>query len=186
MKKFIGSSIFKKENQNDYRVYRTRKLKTAPLEPPVFERHSGIPGFNQEKLSLATVALIGAGGLGSEIGEGLTRKGVGRILIFDHDVVEASNLNRQMFFRKDLGKNKALCLAENLSQMGFGNTTLIGYPYDFELAIKENGPIDCSLAIVGVDNDPCRVKAAKYFLKKQTPIVFTAVSEDGNSGYVFI
>ena len=183
MKLSIDWLIFDKQ---DYKTYRTKMLETAPFECPVFDRQSKIPGFDQEKLKAATIALIGAGGLGSEIGEGLVRKGVGKILFFDQDVVEPSNLNRQLFYKKDLYKNKAVCLAENLSKMGFGETTLTGYPYSFEEGIAKLGTIDCSIAVVGVDNDLCRVIAARYFLDKGVPVVFTGVSEDGNSSYVFI
>lgn len=159
---------------------------TKPLKENVFERQARIPGFNQGKLASATVVLIGAGGLGGEIGEGLVRKGVGGIKIFDADVVEPSNLNRQFFFKENIYKNKAISLAENLSWFGFGKTTLYGYPYSLEEAIALNIDLNCSVAIVGVDNNPCRVRAASYFFKRKIPVIFTAVSEDGNSGYVFV
>ena len=159
---------------------------TKPLKENVFERQARIPGFDQEKLAFATVVLIGAGGLGGEIGEGLVRKGVGRIKIFDADVVEPSNLNRQFFFKENIYKNKAVSLAENLSWFGFGKTALYGYSYSFEEAFALNIDLSCSVAVVGVDNNPCRVRAASYFFKRKTPVIFTAVSEDGNSGYVFV
>ena len=91
---------------------------TRPLKENVFDRQSRIPGFDQVKLTSATVVLIGAGGLGGEIGEGLARKGIGRIKILDADVVEPSNLNRQFFFKENIYKNKAVSLAENLSYFG--------------------------------------------------------------------
>ena len=159
---------------------------TKPLKENVFERQTGIPGFDQGKLNAATVVLVGAGGLGGEIGEGLARKGIGRIKIFDADVVEPSNLNRQFFFRENLFKNKAVCLAENLSYFGFGRTTIYGYPYSFEEAMALDIDLNCSTAIVGVDNNPCRVYAACYFLQRKIPVIFTAVSETGNSAYVLV
>lgn len=159
---------------------------TKPLKENVFDRQSRIPGFDQGKLASATVVLIGAGGLGGEIGEGLVRKGVGRIKILDADVVEPSNLNRQFFFKENLYKNKAISLAENLSYFGFGKTALYGYPYSFEEALALNIDLNCSAVIVGVDNNPCRVHASFYFFKRKIPVIFTAVSDDGNAGYVFI
>ncbi len=159
---------------------------TKPLKENVFERQSRIPGFNQGKLNSATVVLIGAGGLGGEIGEGLVRKGIGRIKIFDADVVEPTNLNRQLFFKENLYKNKAISLAENLSYFGFGQSTIYGYAYSFEEALALNIDLNCSVVIVGVDNNPCRVRTAFYFLKRKIPVIFTAVSEDGNCGYVFV
>lgn len=175
MKKFLNLP------KSEFRIFYAR-----PLKEDVFNRQSRIPGFIQEKLNSATIVLIGAGGLGGEISEGLVRKGVGSLKIFDSDSVEPSNLNRQFFFRKNLYKNKAISLAENLSYFGFGKTMIFGYPYSFEEAVALNIDLNCSVAIVGVDNNPCRVYAAYYFLKKKIPVIFTAVSEDGNSGYVFI
>jgi len=77
-------------------------------------------------------------------------------------------------------------LAENLSYFGFGRTTIYGYPYTFEEAIALDIDPNCSLAIIGVDNNPCRVYASYYFLQRKIPVIFTAVSENGNSGYVFV
>ncbi|MDD5491198.1 MAG: ThiF family adenylyltransferase [bacterium] len=183
MRRFINWLTPKREG---YRVYQTKALKGSANAGEVFDRQSGIPGFSQEKLSASRIILVGAGGLGSEIGEGLVRKGAGLIKIFDPDVVEPSNLNRQLFFEKDLYKNKAISLAKNLSQMGFGKTKLMAYPYSFEDAFTRNDDLTCSLAIVGVDNNLCRVSAAKYYYEKRIPVIFTAVSEDGNAGYVFV
>lgn len=163
-----------------------RIFSTGELAEEVFDRQIRIPGFDQKSINSATVTLIGAGGLAGEIGEGLVRKGAGKIRIFDADTVEPSNLNRQLFFKKDIYKNKAISLAENLSYLGFGRTILLGYPYSFEEAVALNIDLNCSVAIVGVDNNPCRVYASYYFLKRKIPIVFTAVSADGNSGYVFV
>ena len=167
--------------KSEFKVFYTR-----PLKENIFDRQIQISGFDQEKLTSATIVLIGAGGLGGEIGEGLVRKGAGKINIFDADVVEPSNLNRQFFFKENLYKNKAISLAQNLAHFGFGKTTLCGYPYTLEEATALNINLTCSVAIIGVDNNPCRIHASSYFLKRKIPVIFTAVSEDGNSGYVFI
>ena len=58
----------------------------------------------QEKLKLANVLLIGAGGLGCLTAELLTRAGVGKITILDADQIETSNLQRQVAFQpQDIG-----------------------------------------------------------------------------------
>ena len=78
------------------------------------DRQQKIPGFDQAVFSKSGVLCIGAGGIISQIAPTLVRKGIGRIALLDDDVVEASNLNRQRFYERDLGKNKAFALAENL------------------------------------------------------------------------
>ena len=68
----------------------------------------------QEKLDSATVAVCGLGGLGSNIAVALARAGVGRLLLFDFDTVDMSNLNRQQYFPDQLGRPKASALKETL------------------------------------------------------------------------
>ena len=51
---------------------------------------------NVEKLSHASVALFGLGGVGSYCAEALARCGIGKIMIVDCDVVSRSNINRQL------------------------------------------------------------------------------------------
>lgn len=74
--------------------------------------------WDQRKLMSAKVLIGGAGALGCELAKNLALLGVGHIKIVDFDVVELSNLNRQMLFRdEDIGKNKALVAAERLKEL---------------------------------------------------------------------
>ena len=58
-------------------------------------------------LKKSKIALFGVGGVGGTALEALSRTGVGEIHIFDYDVVEESNLNRQILFTaNDIGKKK--------------------------------------------------------------------------------
>ena len=60
------------------------------------------------------VGIAGAGGLGSNCAMHLVRSGVKHITIADFDVVNESNLNRQFFFRDQLGQKKVEALKANL------------------------------------------------------------------------
>lgn len=60
------------------------------------------------------VGVVGAGGLGSNCAMHLVRSGFSDLVLADPDVVEPSNLNRQFFFAHQIGRPKALTLAENL------------------------------------------------------------------------
>ena len=44
----------------------------------------------------------------------------------------------------------------------------------------------CDVAVCGVDNNPARVAASRYFRATGIPVIFTAVSRDGDHGYVFV
>ena len=68
-------------------------------------------------LESAVVGIAGAGGLGSNCAMHLVRTGVKRLVIADFDVVGESNLNRQFFFRDQLGRKKVDALGENLRRI---------------------------------------------------------------------
>jgi sulfur carrier protein ThiS adenylyltransferase len=68
-------------------------------------------------LERKTVAVAGCGGLGSNAAVALVRSGVGRLILIDHDRVEASNLNRQHFFVDDIGRPKVEALADHLRRI---------------------------------------------------------------------
>jgi len=64
---------------------------------PIFERLALLTGEDGlKKLSNTNVLIFGAGGVGSWAAEALTRSGIGKIGIIDHDIVCASNINRQI------------------------------------------------------------------------------------------
>lgn len=71
----------------------------------------------QEKFSRAVVAICGLGGLGSNIAVALARAGVGTLILIDFDRVDLTNLNRQQYKASQLGREKALALAENLREI---------------------------------------------------------------------
>ena len=64
-----------------------------------------------------TVGIAGAGGLGSNVAVSLARAGVGRLIIADFDKIEPSNLNRQQYFVKQIGRRKVEALRENLKKI---------------------------------------------------------------------
>lgn len=81
-------------------------------------------------MTLATtrVLLVGAGGLGCPASQALAQAGVGHLRVVDDDVVEASNLHRQILYTdEDLGADKATVAAQRLAEIarraGHGTTT---------------------------------------------------------------
>lgn len=65
-------------------------------------------------LESATIGIAGAGGLGSNCAMHLVRAGIKNLVIVDFDVVNESNLNRQFYFRDQIGQVKVEALKENL------------------------------------------------------------------------
>jgi sulfur carrier protein ThiS adenylyltransferase len=83
-------------------------------EVDIFARNvAGITAVLRE----STVAVAGCGGLGSNIALALVRAGVGTLILADHDLVEASNLNRQQFYLSDIGQPKVEALAAHLREI---------------------------------------------------------------------
>lgn len=90
----------------------------TPDEVLRYRRHLGLAGFGpaaQEKLRAGSVLVVGSGGLGCPALLYLAAAGVGRIVIIDPDVVDVSNLQRQVLYSTaDAGRPKALAAAERL------------------------------------------------------------------------
>ena len=79
--------------------------------------HEGLTPEQSHLLQEAKVAVVGLGGLGSNVAMWLARLGVGHLLLYDFDKVELSNLNRQYYFFEDVGKYKAEALLAKLQQV---------------------------------------------------------------------
>jgi len=93
----------------------------APLRPEQYERyrrHLNLPDFGlegQQKLLAGRVLLIGAGGLGCPLAQYLAAAGVGHLGVVDFDVVETSNLQRQVLYGvADIGRPKVDVLRERV------------------------------------------------------------------------
>jgi len=152
----------------------------------VSHRQELIHGFEQSRLTAAHAILVGAGGIGSEVGEGLCRKGVGRLSLVDHDTIEHTNLNRQHFFREDIGRNKAVCLAHNLARHCHAGTSLVGHPYSFEDAVAIGVDLSATIVVCGVDNSQARLAVSRYYRPLHVPVIFIAVDLLAECGHVFV
>ena len=70
-----------------------------------------------EKLKGICIGIAGCGGLGSNCAMALARAGVGTLVIVDFDTVTVENLNRQYYFRDQVGQKKVLALQENIKKV---------------------------------------------------------------------
>ena len=129
----------------------------------------------QTKINQAKILVVGAGGLGCPVLQYLNAAGVGQLGIVDGDIVQESNLHRQILFTEaDIGKMKVQIAKAKLRQQN-SNTTIETYPFFiensniFELIEKYD------LIIDGSDNFSTRylVNDACFFAKK--PLVFGSI-----------
>lgn len=129
----------------------------------------------QEKLSKTAILVIGAGGLGCPLLLYLAGAGIGKIGIIDGDVVEESNLHRQVLYQmSDLGKNKARTAAEKLRQL---NPLIEVQAYSYHLS-AENATAtlsDYDLVMDGSDNFPTRYLVNDSCVTLNKPLIFGSI-----------
>ena len=139
-----------------------------------YSRHLLIPEVGergQGKLLDARVLLIGAGGLGSPTGLYLAATGIGTLGIVDADIVDVTNLQRQILHgTSDLGRLKAISAYETLKEINPGCDVVPHTDYLTSDNIMDILP-QYDIIVNGCDNFPTRylVNDACVFLKK--PIV---------------
>ena len=150
------------------------------------DRQELLSSFDQAAIDNAHGVLVGGGGIGSEIGEGLVRKGIGRLTILDHDIVDITNLNRQKYFEQDIGQRKGPTLAKNLGHYATSGTRLDGYGYSFKDAVAAGIDLSASYVVCGVDCGRTRVDVSRYFYVRKVPVIFVAVDYAAENGYVLI
>jgi adenylyltransferase/sulfurtransferase len=136
-----------------------------------YARHLTLPEFGeggQEKLLKSSVLLIGAGGLGSPLALYLAAAGIGRLGIMDFDVVDVSNLQRQVIHRtQDVGTSKAKSARRGVQDLNPGCQVDI-----YEEGITSANALEIvakyDIVIDGTDNFPTRylVNDACVFLGK--------------------
>lgn len=84
-----------------------------------------------EAIEQARVLVVGAGGVGSEVLKGLILTGLRNVEIVDLDVIELTNLNRQLLYRRrDIGRPKAEVAVEALRKIGSNSLNLVSHTVD--------------------------------------------------------
>jgi molybdopterin/thiamine biosynthesis adenylyltransferase len=136
----------------------------------------GIGEAGQERLAAARVVVLGAGGLGFPLLSYLGAAGVGTVVLVDHDVVEASNLNRQcLFSESDLGQPKATAAARRLSTL---NSEVRWEPIQATLTedVAARLMIGADLAVDCADNWEARAALAAAAWRAGAPLLHGAVA----------
>jgi len=155
----------------------------ARYERQIILKNFGLAG--QQKLFAAKVLVIGAGGLGCPILQYLAAAGVGTLGIVDNDVVELSNLHRQILYSvADIGRLKADCAAEKLSLFN-PDIQVISYPLELS---NQNAALILSkfdLVIDGSDNFPTRYMVNDACALLNLPLVYGALSESEGQVAIF-
>lgn len=151
-----------------------------------YDRQQRIPGWEQARLTAATVLVAGAGALGNEVLKNLALVGVGHLIVVDMDRIERSNLSRTMLFREsDLGATKAVTTAHAAEQLNpaVRVTPLVG---DLRFVLGLGRLHACTLALGCLDNQGARSFLSRLCELAGTPLLDAAMWASGGEVRAFL
>jgi molybdopterin/thiamine biosynthesis adenylyltransferase/rhodanese-related sulfurtransferase len=153
-----------------------------------YSRHLIMPEVGltgQKKLKEASVLCIGAGGLGSPMAIYLAAAGVGRIGLVDFDVVEYSNLQRQILhFTSDVGRSKLESAAEKLRAIN-PEVEVVTHEALFTSANAMKICSDYDVIADGTDNFPTRYLTNDVCVLLGKPNVYASIFRFEGQASVF-
>jgi adenylyltransferase/sulfurtransferase len=142
-----------------------------------YARHIVLPqvgGVGQRKLKAASVAVIGAGGIGSAAIPALAGAGIGRLTIIDDGEIERSNLQRQPIFRDDqIGQPKAALAAEFARALN-PHVKALAAPQRLDSTNVEKLIAGHDLILDGSDNFATRLTVSDCATRLRIPLVSAA------------
>ena len=147
------------ENDKVVLIQKGKKPTLEEYESLLTARHT--PNLHKS-LKKGIVAILGLGGLGSNVASSLARIGIGKLILADFDIVEPSNLNRQNYFINDIGKFKTEATKENIEKINpFVDIELVN-----EKITKENMNIfsKADIIVEAFDNPNCKAEISNYVL----------------------
>ena len=160
-----------------------RAALAARILPERYRRNLGTIGWEgQERLLRSVVAVVGAGGIGGWIIEGLARMGIGYLTIIDSDRFEENNLNRQLgCTERTMGLPKAEVLAERVAQV---NAAVVTAPCVARLGAANAGELLAGAEVVvdALDTLPARMDLQRAAGALGIPMVHGAIA--GYTGQV--
>ena len=139
-----------------------------------YARHIRLPSIGeqgQQAILDASALIVGVGGLGSPAAMYLAAAGIGKLVLSDYDIVETSNLQRQIIHQQaSVGENKVDSGRQTLTALNPECAVdIIGYQLEGEefkqLIDSVSIVLDCS------DNYPTRFEVNRYCVETATPLV---------------
>ena len=139
----------------------------------------------QDNLFRAKVVLIGCGALGSNIGIGLARAGIGNIVLVDRDLVEEENLGTHQYSGHDIGLPKAIALKEKILEINrqIHTEAIVA---DVNRANIEDLVKGKDLVLDGTDNMLTRFLINDVCIKARVPWIYgSCVKSEGASALFY-
>lgn len=156
------------------------------FEEDRYSRLRLIPWWDQEKLSDAVIMVVGAGAIGNELIKNLTLLGIGKILIFDMDCIENTNLTRSVLYRAgDVGRYKADVAAERAREINpdvHAKAFVANIIDDVGLGVFRR----MNVVLGGLDNREARLAINQSCYKVNTPWIDGAIEALNGFARVFV
>ena len=150
----------------------------SPVEIQRYSRHLIMPEVGtvgQQKLKAAKVLMIGTGGLGSPLGMYLAAAGVGTLGLVDFDVVDESNLHRQLLYGEaDIGRKKIDAATERLNVVN-PHINLVKHPVRLDSSNALEIVAGYDLVVDGTDNFPTRYLVNDACVLSNKPNVYGSI-----------
>lgn len=141
----------------------------------------------QRKLGEAVVAVVGLGALGSSSAECLARAGIGGLILVDRDVLEITNLQRQILYdEKDVaeGLPKAVAAKRRLGEIN-SEVRITAFPENLHAGNVRRLLADARMIVDGTDNVETRYLLNDYAVSTGTPWVYGgAIGTSGTGLFV--
>lgn len=162
-----------KEKNTDYEVFGLESI-----DSDKFDRQKRIKGWDQNKISNATVLVIGVGATGNEVVKNLVLTGIGKLILVDYDFINISNLNRCVLFNNQSAQDKEykVDVVKNACEELNPDTEIVVIKKDLndiDKNLYKNSDVICSC----LDNVEARLQANNYAYYYGVPFVDSGIEE---------
>jgi len=129
----------------------------------------------QEKLKNSSVLVVGAGGLGTVASLYLAATGVGKLILIDREVVELSNLNRQiLYWTEDIGKPKVEVAKDKLTKLN-PNVKIVTFKASLNENLARKLVKESDVVIDALDNWETRFVLNRVCVEEKKPLIHAGV-----------
>lgn len=167
---------------------RARNVELTPAETTRYSRHLLLPEVGvqgQKRLKASRVLLIGAGGLGSPVSLYLAAAGVGTLGLVEFDVVDTTNLQRQVLYgERHAGTPKLDAAIERLKDLN-SSLHVVAHPYRLDASNIEQTIKDYDVVVDGTDNFSTRYLVNDACVLLGKPNVYGAIFRFDGQASVF-
>ena len=162
-----------KENHSDIKI-----TGFESIDSDKYDRQKRITGWDQSKVSNATVMVIGVGATGNELVKNLALIGIGKIIIIDYDLIGKSNLNRCVLFNmiEDIEGEYKVDIVKKAIHTLNPEVHVIAYKKELngiDKKLYKQSDIICSC----VDNIEARLEANNYAYYYEVPFIDSGIEE---------